>query len=112
MVTVNQVKNGLVKYIDNEVLPHLTGAKKIGLGVYTALAAENLEKTVLKYRTHPAVEMLDVIDENCEINIDRLYRAAVPYFEGGEKHALEIPLIGEIIVCRKDLDELFRLINR
>ena len=42
MVTMQQVKTGLVRYIDTDVLPHLTGIKKLGLGVYTALAANNV----------------------------------------------------------------------
>ena len=62
MVTMQQVKTGLVRYIDTDVLPHLTGIKKLGLGVYTALAANNVVGLIEKYREHPAVAVLDVID--------------------------------------------------
>lgn len=32
MVSMNQVQKGLMKYIDNDVLPHLTAMKCVGLG--------------------------------------------------------------------------------
>ena len=80
MVTMNQVKNGLVKYIDTEVMPHLTGFRKIGLGAYTALAAENSVGMISKYKDHPAVQLLDVIDKDGNVDIDKLYQALAPMF--------------------------------
>ncbi len=111
MATMNQVKSGLVKYIDSEILPHLTGAKKIGLGIYTALAAENLEKSVLQYRTHPAVAMLEVIDDNGNVDVGKVYKAALPYFDNGARHTITIPFVGELTVNGTDLEKLYRYIN-
>ena len=37
MVTIEQVKNGLTKYIDAEILPNMTGGKRFALGVCAAL---------------------------------------------------------------------------
>lgn len=110
MATMNQVKTGLVKYIDNEILPHLTGAKKIGLGMYTALAAENLEKTIMQYANHPAIAMLEVIDANGNVNAGKLYSAASPYFTEGVKYTIGIPFIGDLTIDRNDLEKLYRYI--
>lgn len=111
MVTMEQVKAGLVKYIDNDVLPHLTGMKKIGLGVYTALAAENVSAIISRYKTHPAVAVLDVIDDQENVDIDRLYQAIYPMFQGGEKQVISIPFIGDMTIDRTDLDRLYRYIK-
>ena len=111
MVTMAQVKNGLVKYIDTDILPHLTGFKKIGLGAYTALAAENFAGMVEKYRTHPAISVLNVMDENGNLNIDKLYQAVSPMFADGQKQSIDIPLIGELRVDRTDLEKLYRYIR-
>lgn len=111
LVTMNQVKNGLVKYIDNDVLPHLTGIKKIGLGVYTALAADNVVGLMEKYKDHPAVSVLNVIDAEGNIDIDKLYKSVLPMFESGERQSINIPLIGELLVDKTDLEKLYRYIK-
>ena len=111
MVTVAQVKNGLVRYIDTDVLPHLTGMKRIGLGVYTALAAENLSGLVEQYRDKPAVSVLKVIDDQGNVDIDRLYQAFVPMFADGQKQTIEIPMIGELIIDRSDVEKIYRYIK-
>lgn len=111
MVTMQQVKNGLVKYIDADVLPHLAGIKKLGLGVYTALAANNVVGLIEKYREHPAVAVLDVIDTDGNVDIDKLYQAVAPQFANGEKQTISIPLIGDMTVDKSDLEKLYRYIK-
>lgn len=111
MVTMNQVQNGLVKYIDTDILPHLTGIRKVGLGMYSALASQNIGKTILKYKDHPAIAMIDVIDENGNVDIDKLYQAAVPMFANGEKQSIDIPLIGELRIDRTDIEKLYQYIR-
>ena len=108
LVTMNQVKNGLVKDIDSDVLPHLTGIKKIGLGVYTALAADNVVGLIEKYKVHPAVSVLNVIDAEGNVDIDKLYQALDPMFSTGERQSINIPMIGELIMDRNDLEKLYR----
>lgn len=111
MVTMQQVKNGLVKYIDADVLPHLTGVKRIGLGVYTALAADNLVSVLGQYKDHPAVAVLQIIDKDGNVDIDKLYQAMSPQFANGEKQTISIPLIGDMTVDRSDLEKLYRYIK-
>ena len=111
MVTMAQVKNGLVKYIDADILPHLTGFKKVALGAYAALAANNLVTMMEKYKNSPAISILDVIDENGNVDIDKLYQAVLPQFANGEKQTISIPLIGDMTVDRSDLEKLYRYIR-
>ena len=111
MVTMQQVKTGLVKYIDTDVLPHLTGVKRIGLGVYTALAADNLVNVLNQYKEHPAVSVLQIIDKDGNVDIDKLYQAMAPQFANGEKQTISIPLIGDMTVDRSDLEKLYRYIK-
>lgn len=110
-VTINQVLKGLMTYIDTEILPHLTGVKKVGLGVYTALAANKAGGIISQYKEHPAVAMLDVVQGD-NVDIERVYKAAVPYFENGTKYQINIPFIGAITVDRSDLDKLYNYITR
>lgn len=112
MATMEQVRNGIVRYIDSEILPHLTGFKKYGLGIYTALAADNLEATINKYKNTPAVAMLGIIDSNDNIDIDKVYRIAINQVPAGERFVVPIPLIGDLTLTKNDIDKLYELINR
>lgn len=111
MVTINQVKTGLMKYIDTDMLPHLSGVKKVGLGVYAALAADNASRMVLQYKEHPAISVLDVVDKDGNIDIDKLYNAAVPMFSSGQKHSVNIPLVGEYVIDQNDIEKIYRYIR-
>lgn len=111
MVTMERVKNGLIKYIDTDIMPHLTGARKIGLGVYVALASDKVTDIVMQYRENPAVAVLDVIDAEGNIDIDRLYQAVLQMVQSGEKIPIEIPLIGEIRLDKSDVENIYRYIK-
>lgn len=111
MVTINQIQSGILQYIEKDLMPHLDGLKKVGLGVYATLAAGNIAAMIMSYKDHPAVKMLDVFGENNEIDIDKLYNAAVPYYSNGEKQTVSIPLIGDFTMDKSDIDKLYRYIK-
>ena len=111
MVSMDQVKNGLIRYIESDIMPHLDGIKKIALGLYTGLAADNAVKMALQYTQHPAVAMLNVIDEAGNVDIDKLYNAVLPMFNDGHKETIRVPLIGEFRIDRSDVESLYRYIR-
>lgn len=41
MVTYTELQTRLARFVDAEMLPHMTGGKKILLGGYAALATKN-----------------------------------------------------------------------
>lgn len=106
MISVQQAIQGVSRYIDTEVLPHMTGAKKVGVGVYTALALRNVAGAVDKFKTHPAIAMLNIIDDNNMIDIDALYNVAMPMF--AEKQRVNVPIIGELVFDQNDVEKLYR----
>lgn len=111
MVSMDQVKTGLVKYIELDLLPHLDGIKRIALGLYTSLAAENAVKLAMQHIQHPAVAMLNVIDEAGNVDLDKLYNTVVPMFADGKKETIRVPLIGEFRIDKSDVDKLYRYIR-
>ena len=111
MVSMNQLQSGICRYVDTELLPHLTGGKRLSLGIYAGLAAENIGKTVLQYKDNPAVKMLNVIDDAGNVDIDRLYSQASKLFANGEKQIIHIPVIGDLTVDRTDLEKLYQMIR-
>lgn len=111
MVSMDQVKNGLIRYIESDIMPHLDGIKKIGVGLYTGLAADNAVKMALQYANHPAIAMLNVIDEAGNVDIDKLYKTVIPMFNDGHKEAIKVPLVGEFRIDKNDIETLYRYIR-
>lgn len=106
MIRIHQVQNGLGKYVECELVPHLSGIKKIGLSAYAALASKNLGEVVMKYKDHPAVAVLHIINDEGEVNVDALRDALFPLF--AEKQTIEIPLIGDFTFDQNDIEKLCR----
>lgn len=115
MVTIRQIQSGVFKYVRNDLVPRADGFKKIALIGFTNLATEetafeNYVQLACEYINHPMVKALEVTSANGDINIDKLYNALAPAFDNGVRHALQIPLLGPLIVDRSDLDKLHRYI--
>lgn len=109
-VGMDQIKRGAVRYINEKMLPQLTGGKRIALGAYTALAMDGAEKELRKWMRHPAIAMLNLQDENGFLNLDRIRSAVMPLMET-EKIELALPLIGTFRLDRNDIEQLFQYVQ-
>ncbi len=108
-VTIDQAMRGAVRFADNEIIPHLPGGKGIGAGIMLALIMEGSREKVLALREHPAVKLMQIMDEQGNINLDRLYNAARPKFEN--KLSVSVPFIGELKFDQNDVDKLYKYIQ-
>ena len=86
-VTIDQAMRGAVRFADTEIIPHLPSGKGIGAGVALAL----------------------IMDEQGNIDIDRLYSAARPKFEN--KLSVDVPFIGSLKFDQNDVDKLYKFIQ-
>ena len=110
MVTMQQFQNGVARYIDADILPHLSGVKRLAVGTYAGLAANNVGELLTQYKDHPAVSVMKVMDKDGNVDIDRLYSAAAPMFANGQKFTIHIPMVGDMTVDSTDLDKLYQYI--
>ncbi len=109
-VTIDQAMRGAMRYADNEVIPHLPGGKGIGAGIMLALIMEGSREKILALRENPAVKMMQIFDDAGNIDLDKLYNAARPRFDG-QKLPVTVPIIGELRFDVSDLDKLYRYIQ-
>jgi hypothetical protein len=109
MVTIDQAMRGAAKFADNEIIPHLPTGKGIGAGIALALIMDGGKAQLLKLRENPAVKMMGVMDEDGNIDLDRLYNAARPRFEN--KLTVSVPLLGDLRFDQNDVDKLYRYIQ-
>lgn len=110
MVTIDQAMRGVAKYADNEIIPHLPTGKGIGAGIVLALIMDGGKSRVLALKDYPAVQMMGVMDEEGNIDLDRLYNAARARVDG-KKIPLTIPVIGELRFDVNDVDRLYKYIQ-
>lgn len=104
MVPYEQAVKGFARYVDNEMLPHMSGFKKVGLGAYTALVARNAVQTLKGAAANPAVSLTGVVaPEGLELEL--LYSAVCERIT--ENIQLDIPMIGVFTVSRADVDKLY-----
>ncbi len=108
-VTIDQAMRGAVRFADNEIIPHLPGGKGIGAGIALALIMDGGRSRILALREHPAVKLMQIMDEQGNIDLDRLYNAARPKFEN--KLSVSVPFIGELKFDQNDVDKLYKYIR-
>lgn len=109
-VNLEQIRRGAVRYINDIMLPQLTGGKRIAMGAYAALAMDGATGEIQKWMKHPAIAILGIQDENGLIDLDRIRSAVLPMMET-EKIELPLPLIGTFKLDRNDIDQLCRYIQ-
>lgn len=111
MVEVTNLVKGLRQWVDLDVLPKLTGLKKMALGGYVTLAADNAPAVVSRYLHHPMVEVLGVVGEGEQVDVDKLYNVFLPYFANGARQSMHIPLVGELYLDKNDLDKVYTYVR-
>lgn len=111
MKSINQVKTGILSYIDKELMPHISGWKQVAASAYVTLAAENLANEILLYKKHPAISLLNIFDDKNNIDIDKLYKAITSGMKQNNKFDIDIPFIGKFTFDITDIDKLYEYIK-
>lgn len=107
MVTINQVKDGLVLYIDKEIVEKVSGLAKWGLAFASAAIVSNLNMD--KY-----VEMgksLGYVTKDSMVDIDKLYADFIKIVRSKGSVTQHFPMIGDVTFSENDVDLLKRYIN-
>ena len=110
MVTIDQTMRGVAQYADNEIIPHLPTGKGIGAGIALALIMDGGKSRILALKDHQAVQMMGIMDEEGNIDLERLYNASRARVDG-KKIPLTIPVIGELRFDVNDVDRLYKYIQ-
>lgn len=112
MVTLQQVQHGLSKYVSNELTSKMTGAQKWIFGAGAELYIGNIGSIFNKLKVHPMVSALGIIDEQDQIDIDKLYNVLLHQADNGPM-TVDIPLAGAFTFNRSDVEKLYGyIVNR
>lgn len=108
MVTYTDLQARLSRFVDAEMLPHMTGGKKILLGGYAALATKNAAGMLQSAKDKPLVAMTGAVKDD-GVDVDALFSAVSPYIN--EPVMLSLPVVGDFRFDRSDWEKLYRYLK-
>lgn len=108
MIEYTELQTRLARFIDMEMLPHMTEGKKILLGGYAALATKNAAGKLRKMKDKPVIALTGAVQEN-GVDVDALWSAASPYIT--EPVTISVPIVGDFRFDRADWEKLYRYLK-
>lgn len=110
MVTLNQVQNGIARYIDTELVPKIDGWQKWVFGAMASTALAKATNIFNRLKGNEFIKMLEIIDENDMIDIDTLYHE---FAKQAQKGAITftVPAIGPLTLNATDVDKIYQAIK-
>ena len=110
MYELNQVVNGITRYLDNEIIPNVVGWQKWVVGAGLGVGLSKSTNVFNAYKDHPMVKSLELVDSNDLIDIDLLHKE---FSKQAEKGAItfDMPFVGPLTLNRDDVDKLYTYIK-
>ena len=99
MISYTEIQTRLARFVDAEMLPHMTGGKRILLGGYAALQSA---------KDKPLVAMTGAVSAE-GVDVDALFSAVSPYIN--EPVTLSLPVVGDFRLDRSDWEKLYRYLK-
>lgn len=108
MVSKERFVNGVLRYIEREVLPHMPEAKSVVVAGVVTLYAKRTPQLFEKMEGIPAVQATGVFDDG-KIDEDALYNAFAPQIRNPLE--FDIPFVGKLSFDRAEIDKLLKYIK-
>lgn len=109
MVSINRVQTGLSRYLDNEIMPKLSGWQKWVFSAAATAYIADASKVAEKVRASTALAPLSLIDEANNIDVEKIYQHLRPAAEKCPA-PISIPGMGTITLTVSDVDMLYNCI--
>lgn len=109
MIHYSKVINGLMTYVDNEIVGKLNGSMKAwGIGIAAGLIGKRAEQMFVALRENPVLAALGLIDGEM-IDVEAIYSEALRMAQKSSA-TVSIPMIGAVTFGRADVESLYRYI--
>ena len=109
MYEYNKVLNGITKYIDNEIISKISGWKKWVVGSGIGMAMSNSTNVFNQLKENQFVKMLNIIDKNDKIDVDKIYQEMKKQAKKGAI-TFDVPMLGAITLNENDVDKMYEFI--
>lgn len=110
MYEYSKVLNGVAKYIDTEIVDKITGWKKWVIGSGVGIALSNTTDVFNQIKNNDFVKMLNVIDKDDKINVEKIYKEMKKQAKKGAI-TFDVPMIGALTLNEQDVDKMYDFIK-
>lgn len=112
MVTIEQARRGLVKFVNAEIVPGLSLSERVLVGGWANLAAAKLDRILDNYAQSKMISILEIYDrDNGAVDLDAVYEAVKPYI-GPDPIPAKIPGLGLTVkMTQREVDALYKYIK-
>jgi hypothetical protein len=109
-MNVDRVLNGIVKYMDREILSSMNDWQEFlaRLAMARLLGNKNFESMILD---NPYVKTFAIIDENGNVDVDGLHKDFKTLIQSKGKIEIALPMFGTYTFNESDVDKLFDCIR-
>lgn len=109
MVHYTKVVNGLIKYIESDILAQLNGSLGAwGASIVVGLVAKRIEQVYHDLTSNAMVKALGVVDGEM-INIEVIYAEALKAAQKGSA-TVTMPFVGPVTLKVADVESAYRFI--
>lgn len=109
MVHYSKVVNGLMSYVDNEIVAKMNGSLKgWGVGIVAGLLGRKADQVFTALRNNPIAASLGLIDGEM-VDVEAVYSEALRMAQRGSA-TVNVPMLGAITFTTADVESLYRYI--
>lgn len=108
MVTVERLQRGVRAFVDNEMLPKMTGAQRWMTAVAIGIYVEKLPQMLQSWSQLPAIKPLGIITPD-GVDVETAYKYLKPAAQSGGA-SFDVPLLGTVTFTEADVDRLYQYI--
>jgi hypothetical protein len=102
------VIQGLVKFVDEELVPKMHGLNKWLFGTGAGIVATKAHHVFESIKEIELLHTLELIEEE-QINVTCIYKELLRQAQKGDIH-IEVPMIGTIKLDHHDVEKIYRYI--
>ena len=108
---INKAIDGLSRYIDKYIYPDMNGLQQVGYLTLVETLKGSTDVITAFLRKNLLLRMFLSVDENGEINIDRLKTALIKAVNNKGFIEIEIPMYGKFVFKSDDVNEIIKHIT-
>lgn len=108
MYHYKQVIEGLVCFVDKELVTKMTGLNKWLFGTGAGIVGNKAEKVFHSLKDIGLLHTLEIIDED-NVNVHCIYEELLKQAAHGPIH-IDIPMLGTITLDKSDVEKMYRYI--
>ena len=109
MISMDKVKRGIARYIDEEFTNKMSGWQKWVFGAGIAMFIENFTSNMQRLKENPVVKSLGLMDDMGNVAVERLHQQLKVQAQKGAV-TFEIPMLGTVTLRENDVDKLYNYI--